>query len=80
MLVPNPARGQSELRVTATQREWVQVRVLSAVGVEVFRKGWQVEAGQQVMALPLSDLAAGTYFVDLQLNDSHQLLRLLVID
>lgn len=63
---PNPARESAFLNVEMTQGGRFVLNVLNASGALVYTSNVNLSAGNNVVAIPVSDLASGLYHVSLQ--------------
>lgn len=63
---PNPASAQTIIDITLKNNEQLSVKLLDITGKEVFQTGVnQYAAGNHKITIPVSELAAGTYFYQL---------------
>ncbi|MDA0972331.1 MAG: PKD domain-containing protein [Bacteroidetes bacterium] len=68
-LSPNPAEEYSTLRFNLSETAAVRLKLLDMVGREVWSiRDAQLQMGAQQVMIPMRDLAAGLYVVDLSVN------------
>ncbi len=60
-LFPNPAEGQTALRLTLEQPQPAVLSLYSASGQEVYRSAAELQSGSQQLNIPLGGLPAGLY-------------------
>jgi hypothetical protein len=76
---PNPFSSQVQLWLKSASANPVQVVILDQIGIEVYRREYQVDAGvESLQDLDLPELPAGVYFMLLQSDSDirqHKLIK-----
>ena len=78
LLYPNPSQGDVTLSWFQSGSAQVSVRLFNSSGLalgEVLLDAYR-EAGDNELSLPVADLAAGLYFVEIRAGDEQEVLRL----
>lgn len=66
------------LMIQSPQEEMVEARVYNTKGQEIWQQKLQLNIGENKLVLPLSQQAAGIYFVALTMNTDQQLVKVLL--
>lgn len=75
---PNPTRNVINLELELTQTEQIQIRLLDVLGRQLQTETIQARLLQK--QLDVSTLAAGIYFVEIQINQHNFAERIMVLD
>lgn len=81
-LYPNPAQTGSSFFVEyfAAQSGDLQVKVTDMWGRPILRQMAALDGGMEVLEVPTSDLAQGTYIVELRFADKTEIRKLMLVD
>lgn len=75
---PNPVRAFANVRLESEIATTVTFEIFDINGLQVFTQTAAVEAGRSVVQLPVSDLAAGFYFLKPTVNGVVQTTKVLI--
>ncbi|MDP4284860.1 MAG: SBBP repeat-containing protein [Bacteroidota bacterium] len=78
LLYPNPAINDVNLTITATRPDKIQARIIDNAGRIVHQQQLNVVAGSMVIAIDVSKLAKGMYYLELKgesMNERKQFLK-----
>ena len=76
---PNPANEEAFIEMTLEQDETIQVTLMDLNGRSVWSQSQFVEANWQYRwAIPIQDMNAGIYFLNIQSNHDRHLQRLII--
>jgi hypothetical protein len=65
LFYPNPASENIEIRMNSLQQEMMKLTIYDITGRVVYLSEENVEAGGNILSLPVKDLPAGTYYCQL---------------
>jgi len=77
-LRPNPAHDFSILPVQVNQSSTAILVVTDLLGRQVYRKSVDLDKGENNLMIPLKDVDAGYYFVNLRYRGQDNIMRLMV--
>jgi len=67
---PNPVQTQAVAQVSVRAASRTVIRVINVSGQVLYNRVWNLQPGINQYVLPVSQLAAGMYVVEVQLNDA----------
>ena len=67
---PNPARANAVAQVAVREATTATLKLLSSTGQLLYHAQWKLLPGLNQHPLPVTTLATGTYFIQLELNQS----------
>ena len=73
---PNPANDIAGVEIELMDRAEVSINVINVMGQTVYTEAQSLDAGTQKVNLETSDLSAGLYFVNVNVNGVSKTLRL----
>ena len=70
MVYPNPAHASATAQISVRETSTATIRLIDNTGRELYSHLWKLQPGLNQHPLPVTTLAAGTYFIQLSLNNS----------
>ncbi|MFT3933997.1 MAG: T9SS type A sorting domain-containing protein [Chitinophagaceae bacterium] len=70
MVYPNPATAKAVAQVSVRDAANANLKVMNTAGQIVYSAQWKLSPGINQHLLPVTSLATGTYFIQLELNQS----------
>ncbi|MEM8906447.1 MAG: M36 family metallopeptidase [Bacteroidota bacterium] len=77
-LFPNPADQQLTVQLTGEQAARLQISLVALDGRTLLERDWRHDGGTQQLALNVSQIAAGMYFVKVQRNDAVTVQKVII--
>ena len=76
-IYPNPFDNKLILELDSKQNEKTRIQVFNLLGQSVFEKNVDISLGKNILVLPLEKLNAGTYFIQLQLEEGNVTMKVI---
>jgi choice-of-anchor B domain-containing protein len=80
-VTPNPAIDRTRLEIRATESAELNIHVVDLTGqlVKTIQQAQQINAGNHALEVPVADLKAGIYFINIQLGEQQWSEKLVVV-
>jgi hypothetical protein len=78
-IIPNPAINQTDILIQSSKNRLGMMQVIDAAGKVVLYRKQELKAGINKVNLSVSELAAGTYFVVVQMNEKIITKKMMVV-
>lgn len=80
-LYPNPARNEVIISLTSGERmEAVQLQIIDMMGKAIYTEAVQIQSGANSFKMDVSELTAGTYFVNLRAESGSLTRKFVKVD